>query len=93
MTSRFEALPMVLLEAKTCGCVCVSFDCETGPREIINEGKDGFLVPVGDEELFIKRVRQLMSDNMLCEKMGKEALESSKLYSQQVILKKLLDII
>lgn len=93
MTSRFEALPMVLLEAKTCGCVCVSFDCETGPREIIRDGVDGYLIPVGQNEEYVRCVRLLMNDSHLCEKMGKEALESSIMYSEEILLKKLLDIV
>lgn len=93
MTSRFEALPMVLLEAKTCGCVCVSFDCETGPREIIRNGVDGFLIPLGQDDEYINRVEQLMNDPDLCKKMGNEALDSSYLYSKEVLLKKLLNIV
>lgn len=93
MTSRFEAFPMVLLEAKTCGCVCVSFDCETGPREIIQDNKDGYLIPMENHELFISRVKQLMDNPILCREMGKKALENSKLYSAEVILSKLKDIL
>lgn len=93
MTSRFEAFPMVLLEAKTCGCVCVSFDCETGPRDIIQNDMDGFLIPVGNNELFVSRVKLLMDNPSMCWKMGKQAIENSKLYTKEVILRKLEDII
>ena len=93
MTSQFEAFPMVLLEAKTCGCVCVSLDCETGPREIIQDGKDGFLIPMNNYNLFISRVRLLISDEQLRYRMGLEAIENSKLYSKEIILKKLEDLL
>ena len=45
LSSRFEGLPMALLEAMQAGCCCVSFDCETGPNEIIQNNVNGVLVP------------------------------------------------
>ena len=44
LSSLFEGLPMVLLEAQQYGIPCVSYDCETGPRDIIVDGENGFLV-------------------------------------------------
>lgn len=44
MSSRFEGLPMVLLEAQSYGLPIVSFDCDTGPAEVIENGKNGFLI-------------------------------------------------
>lgn len=93
MTSQYEAFPMVLLEAKTCGCVCVSFDCETGPREIINDGIDGFLIPVGNDNMFIQQVRKLTGDLDLIKQMGQRSLENSKEYSKEVVLRKWIELL
>jgi glycosyltransferase involved in cell wall biosynthesis len=49
LSSHVEGLPNVLVEAMMCGCTPVATDCPTGPREVLQGGRFGFLVPVGDE--------------------------------------------
>jgi amylovoran biosynthesis glycosyltransferase AmsD len=61
MGSRCEGLPMTLLEAKSFGVPCISFDCPTGPREIIRNGVDGYLVE-SDTQKFADAAMKLMRD-------------------------------
>lgn len=50
LSSNFEGMPNVLIEAMMAGCTPVATDCPTGPSEVITNGKNGYLVPVGDPE-------------------------------------------
>ncbi len=62
MTSRFEGLPMVLLEAKAHRLPLVSFDCPTGPSEVIEDGVNGTVVPLGDIDGMAKAINMLIDD-------------------------------
>ena len=67
MSSDFEGMPNALAEAMAVGLVCVSTDCKTGPRDLIKDGENGFLVPVGDVEAMaesIKKVADMEADSI-----------------------------
>jgi glycosyltransferase involved in cell wall biosynthesis len=87
MTSRFEGLPMVLLEAKACGLPIISYDCPTGPSELLNPD-DGYLVAMGDKDAFSRKLDELMSDERQRKFMGKNALANVQKYTSENIYKK-----
>ena len=56
LSSDFEGLPNALIEAMASCLLCISTDCRTGPRDLITQGENGYLVPVGDVDGFAKAV-------------------------------------
>lgn len=80
LPSRFEGFGLVLIEAMASGVPVVSFDCENGPRSIITDGVDGFLIPPFDTDAFAEKVILLMTDDHLRKKMGENAQKSSFQY-------------
>jgi glycosyltransferase involved in cell wall biosynthesis len=85
MTSRSEALPMVLLEAKACGLPIVSFNCKTGPAEIIKDGKDGYLIECYDINRMAEKLSLLCSQPDLRKIFGSNAREDVKRFLPEVI--------
>ncbi len=86
MTSRYEGLPMVLLEAQTMGLPIVAYACQCGPRDIITEGENGFLIEPYDEDLFIEKLSALIEDEELRKQMGKKAKANTKHYQIEQVM-------
>lgn len=65
MTSYYEGLPLVLLEAQVANLPIISFDCPTGPGEIVEDGKNGFLVETYNTDVMSKKVNMLIENAKL----------------------------
>ncbi|WP_394863581.1 glycosyltransferase [Paraclostridium bifermentans] len=61
LSSKWEGLPSVIIEAMACGADIVATDCKSGPREILEDGKYGILTPVGDEHKLANAINQSLS--------------------------------
>jgi glycosyltransferase involved in cell wall biosynthesis len=81
MTSRFEGFPNTLLEALSYGLPAVSFDCETGPRDILRHQIDGLLVPQDDEAALVDALNRLMANEALRKRFSAKAVEARERYS------------
>ena len=86
LTSLYEPFGLVMPEAMSCGLPVVAFDCPYGPRDIITDGVDGFLVAEGDEQGFADSMARLMNDASLCHNMGSAAVRSAQRYDSAQIM-------
>lgn len=73
LSSVFEGFSLVILEAMACGVPVVSYACPCGPRDLIREGVDGFLVPVNNEKLMAERLIFLIENENARIKAGHSA--------------------
>jgi glycosyltransferase involved in cell wall biosynthesis len=73
LSSAWEGLPTVLIEALGCGCPVVSTDCPSGPAEILERGRFGPLVPVGDEEALAVAIKDVLDNPLSREELRERA--------------------
>lgn len=88
MGSRSEGFGLPILEAMACGCAVVATDCG-GPRDIINNGKNGFLVEVGNVEEIVDKVKLLLDDDKLRRRMVQKAKETVRKFTWEASVAKL----
>lgn len=81
LTSFTEGMPNTLLEAMSLGLACISTDCPCGgPKDLIADGKNGFLVPVDDDRALSERLSELLSDPEKTARIGREAARLQESY-------------
>lgn len=89
MTSNYEGMPNSLIEAMACGLPCISTDFDGGgARDIIRNGDNGILVPIGDREEIAKAMSQLIESEELSERLSKKAFEIREMLSPEIIYDK-----
>lgn len=93
LSSRYEGFPNVLLEAMACGCACVAFDCDTGPRDILTDGIDGLLVEPENTVAYANKLKKLMVDKELRIKTSNSAINVRDKYSESNVLSLWKDVI
>lgn len=86
MSSRYEGLPMVLIEAQTFGLPIIAFDCPHGPAEVIDNHKNGILVENQNVEMLAQAMLEMMNNPQKRVQYSLQALEDSKKFQQTQIL-------
>lgn len=85
-TSRYEGLPLVLMEAMSAGLPIISYDCKCGPKDIINDGKDGYIIPFGNQTLFAEKLSILLDNEDLRTQMGKYGINKMQNFDIDTIM-------
>lgn len=93
MSSLHEGMPNALMEAMAVGLPCVSTDCPNGPAELITNGENGLLVPVGDYEKLAEAILEMIEDKDFAEMCGKNAKKILETHSVEIKAKEYMDYI
>lgn len=85
LSSRFEGFPLILCEAMSKGMAPVVFDCPTGPAEMIRNGENGLIVPLGDIDAFAAALLRMIEDDDLRHRCGPAAAETGRNFKMDAI--------
>ncbi|MGW7478789.1 glycosyltransferase family 4 protein [Nonomuraea muscovyensis] len=92
LSSRFEGLPMVMIEAMGHALPVAAFDCPTGPADVLTHEIDGLLVPPGDVGALAAALDRLMGDRDLRLRLGAEAARTARSYAPDVVMPLWVDL-
>lgn len=93
MTSHSEGFPFVLIESLMCNTPVIAFDVRVGPRAIIEDGKEGYLIPDNAIEEFAKELIILINNGKLRNELSENAQIKSKEFMEDRIIQKWIDIL
>ena len=93
MTSRYEGLPLVLLEAQQYNLPIVSFRCPTGPNEIVEDGVNGYLIDCYDTDKMSERLLELMEDSNLRSFFSNHAKDNMEKFDKNKIIQQWIELI
>ena len=89
LSSRYEGFPNVLAQAMACGAPVVSTDCRSGPSEMLEDGRWGRLVPVGDRRAMARAIEDTLDDPMPAEELKARA----SVYSVEASVERYLEVL
>ena len=92
MSSRYEGLPMVMIEAQSCGLPVVSFDCKCGPKDIITDGVNGLLVKDGNIAGLSEAIARMIEYPEARERMSRAAVERMSEYDEDMIMNRWVEL-
>ncbi len=93
LPSYREGFAVVLTEAKLSGLPTVSFDCSSGPSEIISDGIDGFLIPCYSTKIMAEKICKLIEDPLLRKSFSEHSKDNLYKFSKKIIIKKWINLI
>lgn len=86
LTSKSESFSLVLVEASALGIPCISFDIDVGPREIITDSENGFIIKYRNEELMKDKILEVMDNSDIRNKIGNNAkINAERYYIENVV--------
>lgn len=92
LSSIYEGFGLVIVEAMSCGLPIISYACPCGPKDIITDGKDGFLVPCYNEEILTQKICYLIENEKKRQNMGLNAIEKAQKYQTNIIIQQWMNL-